>query len=114
MVHMTDPCDPSLAPLRCWEHDDCLEHPELARACGAVTHPAWPNPTETTYCLDERVGYETRGIVLSGTGVGDGFQNGGGRGEPYGHGAGYGVGLGNVFGGGEGHGWGDGAGHGNL
>ena len=27
---MTDPCDPSLAPLRCWEHTDCRGHPELA------------------------------------------------------------------------------------
>ncbi len=25
--------DPSLAVLRCWEHEDCLEHPELALAC---------------------------------------------------------------------------------
>ena len=31
-----DPCDPSLATLRCWGHEDCLEHPELALACGQL------------------------------------------------------------------------------
>ena len=31
-----DPCDPSLAPLRCWGHEDCREHPELALACGEL------------------------------------------------------------------------------
>ena len=28
-----DPLDPAHAPFRCWEHEDCLEHPELAFAC---------------------------------------------------------------------------------
>ena len=38
-----NPCDPALAPVRCWEHEDCLEHPELALACA----------TELTYVLFE-------------------------------------------------------------
>ena len=42
-----NPCDPSLAPVRCWEHDDCLEHPELALACA----------TELTYVLFEDVAW---------------------------------------------------------
>ena len=25
--------DPAVAALRCWEHEDCREHPELALAC---------------------------------------------------------------------------------
>ena len=28
-----NPLDPAVAALRCWEHEDCLEHPELALAC---------------------------------------------------------------------------------
>ena len=34
-----NPLDPAVATLRCWEHEDCLEHPELALACagGIVT-----------------------------------------------------------------------------
>ena len=27
------PLDPQNAPFRCWEHEDCLDHPELALAC---------------------------------------------------------------------------------
>jgi len=27
------PLDPQNASFRCWEHEDCLEHPELALAC---------------------------------------------------------------------------------
>ena len=27
------PLDPQNAAFRCWEHEDCLEHPELALAC---------------------------------------------------------------------------------
>ena len=38
-----NPCDPALAPVRCWVHEDCLEHPELALACA----------TELTYVLFE-------------------------------------------------------------
>ena len=35
-----NPFDPAVAALRCWEHEDCLEHPELGRACagGAVVY----------------------------------------------------------------------------
>ena len=34
-----NPLDPAVAALRCWEHEDCREHPELALACadGKVT-----------------------------------------------------------------------------
>ena len=28
-----NPLDPAVAALRCWVHEDCLEHPELALAC---------------------------------------------------------------------------------
>ena len=34
-----DPCDPVFAFVRCWEHDDCAEHPELAMACGSTVPP---------------------------------------------------------------------------
>lgn len=34
---VVDPCDPRLATQRCWEHDDCAEHPELGLACGPST-----------------------------------------------------------------------------
>ena len=35
-----NPLDPAVASLRCWVHEDCLEHPELALACagGAVVY----------------------------------------------------------------------------
>ena len=35
-----NPLDPAVAALRCWEHEDCREHPELGRACagGAVVY----------------------------------------------------------------------------
>ena len=33
--------DLELAASRCWEHDDCLEHPELGVACAAG---------QTTFC----------------------------------------------------------------
>jgi len=33
--------DLDLAAIRCWEHDDCLEHPELGVACAAG---------QTTFC----------------------------------------------------------------
>lgn len=35
---MLDLCDPKHAPSRCWEHEDCREHPELALACGPKSH----------------------------------------------------------------------------
>ena len=28
-----NPLDPAAASLRCWEHEDCLEHPELGVVC---------------------------------------------------------------------------------
>lgn len=34
-----DPRDPVFAFVRCWEHDDCAQHPELAMACGAAVPP---------------------------------------------------------------------------
>lgn len=34
---MLDLCDPKHAPARCWEHEDCVEHPELGLSCGPTT-----------------------------------------------------------------------------
>ena len=66
-----DPCDPSLASLRCWGHEDCLEHPELALACGPRACPQLP------------VGDEQPWMEC-------GFPNGWGDGEAFGDGRGYG------------------------
>lgn len=30
---MMDAYDPQLAPVRCWEHEDCIDHPELGVVC---------------------------------------------------------------------------------
>ena len=66
-----NPLDPAIAALRCWEHEDCLEHPELALACagGAVTEWA------------AGVSEGTDGAFLTGFfGDGYGHSNGGGAG----------------------------------
>lgn len=34
---MLDLCDPKHAPSRCWEHEDCVEHPELGLSCGPTS-----------------------------------------------------------------------------
>lgn len=77
-----NPCDPSLAPLRCWGHEDCLEHAELALACGPDRDYPWGGGflTNTTDALSSR---------------GEAPERWGGDGwEPYGHGAGRGFGYG--------------------
>ena len=76
------PCDLSLATLRCWEHEDCLEHPELALACGPGTDYPWSGSFLAS-TPDE----------LSNRGEPAWWENGDGR-EPYGHGSGRGFGYG--------------------
>ena len=50
------------SPLRCWEHEDCLEHPELGAACGA-------HPVEMCVSDEQRFALPTRqnveGFVLA-------------------------------------------------
>ena len=37
-----NPLDPENAAFRCWEHEDCLEHPGLAIACAAGAQTGLP------------------------------------------------------------------------
>ena len=50
------PLDPQNAAFRCWEHEDCLEHPELALACadGSRTALAMFGPVVHPDALGER------------------------------------------------------------
>lgn len=79
--------DPCFATLRCWEHDDCREHPELGLACGDG-EPARPLGMDGEYLVRKRVwnGYsdETGGnrIVEGRFPSGDGI--GCGEGDHYG------------------------------
>ena len=71
------PLDPQNAPFRCWDHEDCLEHPELALACagGERTALAMFGPVVHPDDLGgERrwAGASTAGRTCSGDGDGDG------------------------------------------
>ena len=102
------PLDPVVAALRCWEHEDCLEHPELGLACadGRVTRLGgeldddwgcrfWPARDQSTSCqrffmpgngqgMPRAVGY----VFWYGSGVGEGHDDdydqpgGNGHGDP--------------------------------
>ena len=79
---MTDPCDPSLVPLRCWEHEDCLEHPELALACGPRACPQSPVGDERPWMgcgFPDGWGEQDETF---GDGRGYGSNSGGGTGTP--------------------------------
>ena len=84
-----NPLDPAVAALRCWEHEDCLEHPELALACadGAST----PVGVAGSGACDNLTTHET----IYGDGHGDTRGDGDGQGNMWGcwsgNGAGYGL-----------------------
>ena len=67
-----NPLDPAVAALRCWVHEDCLEHPELALACAAGLATEWA----------AGVAEGTHGAFLTDWSFGDGYgyTNGGGGG----------------------------------
>jgi len=37
----TSVCDPRFAVVRCWEHEDCIEHPDLAFDCADGREAEW-------------------------------------------------------------------------
>ena len=75
---MTDCCDPVLAPLRCWEHEDCLEHPDLGLAC------AGGRATVVLMSADARYMVATSGYPARGDGYACSAHDNE-RGEWYGH-----------------------------
>ena len=79
-----NPLDHAAACLRCWEHEDCLEHPELALACGPGRDCPWIVM-----------------FVYEGEG-GPGFGPDGDGWNPFGHGEGFGLNYGHRGGGGRG------------
>ena len=83
-----NPLDPAVAPLRCWEHEDCLEHPELALACadGAST----PVGVAGSGACDNLTTHET----IYGDGNGDTSSDGDGLGNMWGSWSGEGNGHG--------------------
>jgi len=47
-----NPLDPAVAALRCWVHEDCLEHPGLALACaGGVSVDFTASASDDYGCL---------------------------------------------------------------
>ena len=44
-----NPLDPTVAALRCWEHEDCLEHPALALACAGGHATLWASGCADDY-----------------------------------------------------------------
>ena len=107
-----NPCDPALAPVRCWEHEDCLEHPELALACADGREAEWTvmdvgfDLYPDTRDGDVRYSHDD-GLWIFGVGDGDwpGEGNGADCAFPDGDGDGCGLG-GDAFGekGGDGYG----------
>jgi len=87
--------EPRFAMLRCWEHEDCLEHPELALACANGMPIVWAagvaeGPSEGTV----QSGFAT--AQPYGDGFGHGVGNGDGFGAPqagWRHGSGLGAGV---------------------
>ena len=89
-----NPCDPALAPVRCWEHEDCLEHPELAHACAGGQRLMWMAADACFNIFDPQpwgTFRNERGCWIDGYGGGDwpnvgmgaecGFDNGNGAGD---------------------------------
>ena len=78
----------AVAALRCWEHEDCLEHPELALACadGAST----PVGVAGSGACDNLTTHET----IYGDGDGDTRSDGDGQGNMWGSWSGDGAGYG--------------------
>lgn len=97
---MHDPCDPVFAFVRCWEHDDCAEHPELAMACGPKALSLRVDTFANVIVGDV---LDWTGPLSDGSGDGEGeFGSGNGDGFSFRAGAGWGVGDGDVHGGGRG------------
>ena len=104
-----NPCDPALAPVRCWEHEDCLEHPELALACAEGREAEWTVMDVGFDLYEDRRGEGGSESWPSGhgrwtPGVGDGDWPETGVGAECGtsYGGGYGDGINNDNG--DGHG----------
>lgn len=96
---MHDPCDPVFAFVRCWEHSDCLEHPELAMACGPKALSLRVDTFANVIVGD----VPDFGPLIEGSGDGVGeFGSGDGDGFRRENGDGWGVGNGDVHGGGRG------------
>ena len=74
-----NPLDPQNAPFRCWEHEDCREHPELALACAAGAQAVLPM---------FNAGCDAYAGAWSGDGFGHGWTDGrhGWDGDGNGHG----------------------------
>ena len=81
-----NPCDPALAPVRCWVHEDCLEHPELALVCADGREAEWTVMDDVPYSHD--------GLWVFGMGDGDWPGCGSGAECAYPDGDGVGCGLG--------------------
>ena len=95
-----NPLDPTVASLRCWVHEDCLEHPDLALACAEgearcdlmvasdddrFTQLSFVDPRGVVHHRDGD-GYASNGLTgVPGIGAGDGWGCGyyGGREEEY-------------------------------
>ena len=92
--------DPAAACLRCWEHEDCVDHPELGLACasGAVTLVGVHEHNEIAMETFERVPLN---IVFPGDGKVDPSVYGHGYGDfggDYGDNLGNGSGVGRAVG----------------
>jgi len=64
--------EPAHAPFRCWEHEDCLEHPELALACADGAHTAL-----AMFCVDAEPAYMRSDQCVGGwggSGTGGGYE----------------------------------------
>ena len=68
--------EPAHAPFRCWEHEDCLEHPALAIACAGGERTALA--MFSVFVYPEALSDMTSDQVIGG-------WNGGGTGDGYGY-----------------------------
>ena len=80
--------DGTVACVRCWEHEDCREHPELAVACAAVED----RHTYAIHHHDPPAGGDAQWQLCS-DGYGDGKFMTDGLNYPPGDGGGYGYGV---------------------
>lgn len=105
----TSVCDPRFAIVRCWEHEDCREHPDLAFDCADGREAEWTVMDVGFDLYPDRLdggGYFSyQGLWCDGCGDGDWPSCGNGVecGAPGGTGDGEGRGLNNRD---DGDGWG--------
>ena len=74
------PLDPENAPFRCWEHEDCLEHPDLAIVCAGGTRAAALAMFDI-YVYDGAFEDVSGDVLHPGGGTGDGYGSSGGGGD---------------------------------